>query len=77
MLFDMEIMTWLPKPEDREFPADYHIDYVRAWTRADWKPDPRFQPKADPTQPTGVTRNVRALDEKRRASGILPGAAAP
>ena len=77
MLFDMEIMTWLPKPDDREFPAEYHVDYARAWTRADWKLDPRFVPKADPAQPTGVTKNVRALDADRRAKGLIPHAKTP
>jgi beta-glucanase (GH16 family) len=77
MLFDMEIMTWLPKPDDREFPADYHVDYVRAWTRADWKPSPRFTPKTDPAKPTGVSRNVRALDDDRRAKGLIPRVKSP
>ena len=64
-VFDMEIMSWLPHPEDSEFPAIYEIDYVRSWTRDDWTADPAWKPILDPRKETGVTRAVRALTEKR------------
>lgn len=65
MVFDMEIMSWLPHPDDSEFPATYQIDYVRSWTRDDWKGDPAWTPKLDPKKETGVTKAVRKLTAQR------------
>lgn len=39
MLFDTEIWSWWPAPKPEEFPSTFAVDYVRAWTRADW-PEP-------------------------------------
>ncbi len=65
MIFDMEIMAWLPHPEDWELPATYEIDYVRSWTRDDWVADPAWTPILDPKKETGVTKAVRDLTEQR------------
>lgn len=59
MIFDCEIMDWLPQPRDADLPGTYRVDYVRAWTRDDWKPDPGFRPIPDPDKPTKVTDFVR------------------
>ena len=37
MLFDTEIWSWWPDPKPEHFPSTFHVDYVRAWSRADWK----------------------------------------
>lgn len=50
MIFDMEIMDWLPFPKDDEFPATYRVDYVRTWTRPDWTADPTLKPHPDPAK---------------------------
>jgi beta-glucanase (GH16 family) len=39
MLFDTEIWSWWPDPLPEHFPSTFRIDYVRAWSRADW-PEP-------------------------------------
>jgi|GEM_PF-912378 len=65
MVFDMEIMSWLPHPEDKELPATYRVDYVRSWTRDDWQADPAWTPILDPTKETGVTKAVRVLTQQR------------
>ncbi|TWT54027.1 Beta-porphyranase A precursor [Rubripirellula amarantea] len=67
MIFDMEIMSWLPFPDDSEFPAHYKIDYVRAWTHPDWKGDPQWTPKPDPSKPSNITEAVRKLTAQRQA----------
>jgi beta-glucanase (GH16 family) len=65
MIFDMEIMSWLPHPKDSALPATYSIDYVRSWTRDDWKADSSWTPILDPKKETGVTKAVQELTEKR------------
>ncbi len=65
MVFDMEIMSWLPRPENNQLPATYEIEYVRSWTRDDWPADPAWTPILDPKKETGVTKAVRALTEQR------------
>ena len=65
MVFDMEIMSWLPRPEDNQLPATYEIEYVRSWTRDDWSADPAWTPILDPKKETGVTKAVRALTQQR------------
>ena len=71
MVFDMEIMSWLPFPDDSEFPAHYQIDYVRAWTNPQWKGDPQWTPKPDPSAPSSVTKAVRKLTAEREEAGLI------
>jgi beta-glucanase (GH16 family) len=59
MIFDLEIMDWLPFPKDAEFPVTFRIDYVRAWTRPEWVADPTLKPLVNPTQETPISRKVR------------------
>lgn len=61
MIFDMEIMDWLPFPPGSEFPVLFRVDYVRAWTRPDWSAAPDLKPQPDPAKETAVTRKVREL----------------
>ncbi|MEM6688363.1 MAG: family 16 glycosylhydrolase [Planctomycetota bacterium] len=65
MVFDMEIMSWLPFPDDSEFPAIYKIDYVRAWSRDDWKGEEGWKLRPAPDAETDITRAVRELTAKR------------
>ena len=64
-IFDMEIMSWLPMPDDSEFPAIYTVDYIRGWTRNGWDGDEKWTPKPIPDQETGVTKVVREFQASR------------
>jgi len=71
MIFDMEFMGWLPFPKDQEFPATYRIDYVRAWSRPDWKGSGEWVSKPDPSKATKITEIVRELNAERREQGLI------
>jgi beta-glucanase (GH16 family) len=59
MVFDMEIMSWLPFPAAEQFPATFRVDYIRTWTRADWPQPTGWTQTSDPAKESKVTKDVR------------------
>ncbi len=61
MIFDMEIMDWLPRPPDTDFPKTYRIDYVKAWNHPAWKSTKEWKSVPAPSVEIGVGKTIQEL----------------